>query len=250
MIDATVKSNLPAFQDATRAYLEDRKVSVRQGLYDQGGRLVRALIKITPPSKKGQGSAAIRLGMFYAVRLLKPQDFRSSVMKDLIRKRNEEALINALEDRRFPIKDIVDFSPSLVERERRRGRVPKTAREKGLATFDMRGYNATKRAKEAKVGEAKGGWAQSLNKLTGKPAAAWIQRHADAGTIEDKADQSSKRGFIRIVNRSAWAGGSHGRRQTEDALKFRSEMIARDQQLREERETRKRFQRILAKVKN
>ena len=76
------------------------------------------------------------------------------------------------------------------------------------------------------VGQAKGGWAASLRRLLGKPA-AWYAKHEKSGAFVDNLHNTSKPEFTGI-NRSAWARGGDQDRILGMAMEGRAMAMTKD----------------------
>ncbi len=225
------------FSEAIGAYIRELNLSLPDGLRRQFGLLMtKNLIPLTPPKDKVQGEKAVKRDVGRAVRVLRAKDFESRGIRRLIRRKDYGAL-QKLFGRLKGLTDLAQatfgpFTPKMHLSQRgSRGRVPqrKTVR---YATADEQEVNAYIKERQKWVGQAKGGWAKAAKALGHSPA-GWIARHEQAGEFTDTLD--SVGGYVRAVNRSAWAKSGEDDRRVETALASRARSMRADLRRRAER---------------
>jgi hypothetical protein len=214
-------SNSEAFSESLREFIRFYGVELPKALRYQSRLLAQEFIRKTPAKTRAQGRRAVERDIQRAVRPLRPQDFKSRNIRALIRKRDYHALETVFS--RFPESSdlrkvsVLSFDSKLHQQARdRRGRIQSFKRKVTPDSDAVKKYVAEIKTH---VGQAKGGWANSLINLGGRPA-AWISEHANAGSVEDHA--SSIRGYIQMTNRSDWAGSGDEDRVIEKSLRSRS----------------------------
>ena len=77
------------------------------------------------------------------------------------------------------------------------------------------------------VGQAKGGWVDSLLTLGGN-CAGWISRHRRAGTCIDNLKKDCDPLRFTMINRSKWARGGDEDRIVDKVMENRAAMIKKD----------------------
>jgi hypothetical protein len=214
------------YAEALREFIRERGTTLPKALRFEGRQLALRLVKFTPPKTRAQGRKAVARDIQRAVRPLRPADFSSKRIRQLIRKRDYGALeaVFARFPQGSPLRGVSVVEPRFPEMHQEarasRGRVLKFQGKVTPDTDKVRDYIKTV---QDRVGRGRAGWAVSLIALGGKPS-GWIVRHAkgDTGTFEDRADV---RGYLRMENRSEWAEAGDEDRIVANAIRSRTRNI-------------------------
>lgn len=217
MLDLSVHTR--EFNDAVNRYVLVLGKDARQAIRYQSMLLGKRLIQFTPPATRAQGRKAVARDIERAVTPLRPLDFKSPGIRRLIRARDYaglEAVFARFEQGPFARFTVRPFSPELHRSKRdRRGRVTRSAK---VATPDAKEVREYVREVQQRVGRAKGGWVRTVTHLGGS-APAWLTQHAGTGTVEDRTAELNP--YVRMRNRSEWAGDSEVNRVLATAFRSR-----------------------------
>lgn len=223
-MNLTFQSDAKEHSAALLEFARYKRFTTARALRFEGRQLAALLIKLTPPRNRSQGRAAVSRDIRRAVRPLRPQDFDSPKLKALIRARDYAGLqivFQRIERGEFRNALVKAFDPSLHrDAQKSRGRVLKST---GVVTPDSDLVRDYIKKIQDNVGGGKGGWAESLIHLGGKTA-AWISRHRNQGSVEDKADNAVS-AYIKMSNESEWAEGGDEDRIVANAIRTRTTAI-------------------------
>ncbi|MCL4179164.1 MAG: hypothetical protein KJ072_15660 [Verrucomicrobia bacterium] len=225
-MNATVDIEYQDYAQAFSEFIRERGTLLPKALRGEGRQLASRLVRFTPPKTLSQGRKAVARDVRRAVLPLRPGDFDSKRIRQLIRKRDyaglEAVFANFPESHQLHGVTVGEAKlPGMHQEARdRRGRVRKF---RGKATPDADKVRDYIKEVQARVGRGRSGWAVALVELGGKPP-AWVVRHAgrDTGKIEDRSDLQ---GYIRMENRSEWAEAGDEDRIVANAVRSRSRSI-------------------------
>lgn len=225
----SVRVDTSGFEDAMAQYLRLKKVSLSQGVREQAKLLAKELIADTPPTKgtvggkslsaRAAGRARVARDITRAVRPLDPREWQSKVIRDLIRRKDYEALAAVME--RFSSDTVLSFEDIIHIKARVAGRVRKKLPQ---ATPDHQEHRAYVKKVQDRVGTAKGGWVASFEKMGGK-APAWLQSKRSAGTVVDLTQATDP--SVEMINRANWAEDSMATAIVNKALRRRQGRMVR-----------------------
>lgn len=205
MIEGNIDArNLDLFQQSLTEYAAASEEDAHTSMRHQARLLAMRLVRLTPPSKMGQGKKRVARDIRRAMRPLRPIDFDNKSISNLIRKRDYDALRVIFERSGSNIKEMGPFDASKHIDAQKDGSV---RRATGYATADVKELNAYIRRKQGNVGKAKGGWAAGVMKFNGR-VASWISKHVGEGSVTDNIATD---GTITLRNHSAWAS-NHSKR--------------------------------------
>jgi hypothetical protein len=246
--------NAPEWDKAFVKWVGVANLSIRDAMRTQGRLLFERLINwrggaiATPPQGQAQGKRAVQRDIYRAVFPLRADGFNDPKLRKHVRQVVTEGNHVALQEmvrggvfgQNVSKAFVAEFDPEMHKSQRKsRGRVPRTsAKSYRYATDDVAKLKEYIVKRQAMVGQAKGGWAKALRRLLGKPA-AWYDKHAKAGTYEDRLSNASKPEFVGI-NRSAWASGGDQDRIMGMALEGRAMAMTKDIERMLENEWKKR----------
>lgn len=219
-----------AFSESLGRYITELNLSMKDGLRKQFGLLLaKNLIPLTPPKGKIQGEKTVKRDVNRAVRVLRPKDFKSKKIRQMIRKRDYQGL-QILFGRLKGLSDLAkaEFGPfdeRMHQGQRTKRGAVSEKRYVHFATADEDKVRAYIKERQGWVGQAKGGWAKAARALGHTPG-GWITRHERFGEFTDTLDNLG--GYIRAVNRSAWAKSGEDERRVETALASRARAIDAD----------------------
>jgi hypothetical protein len=215
-----------AYGEALAEFIRYHGATLPKALRSEGRQLALRLVKFTPPKTLSQGRKAVARDIQRAVQPLKPAQFDSKRIRQLIRKKDREALEAVFGN--FPntssLHGVKVIDPNFPEDHRkardRRGRVRKFQRVVTPDAAKVRDYIKTV---QERVGRGRAGWAVALLALGGNTQ-GWIVRHAkpDTGEIQDRSDV---RGFIQMDNRSEWAEAGDEDRIVANAIRSRTRNV-------------------------
>lgn len=245
---ATFKSNYPKWHAA----FEDWAATCRMGIVDawryQAKQIASALVlgyepggrkdwnQSTPPNDRKQGEGAVVRDIHRAVFPLRADGFRDLKVRKKVSiavRSDDVAALQAMvtagvfgQNRvHMTVRPAGNEFTSHQQSRQSRGRVnSKRPRFATVGNTYLKQYVA-----EAKrgVGQAKGGWASSLEALGGKPP-AWVARHKRAGTCIDNLKPGLTDLSFVMINRSKWANDSEAQRITDSVVGNRAEQIKAD----------------------
>jgi hypothetical protein len=225
-MNATVDIEYQEYAQAFSEFIRERGALLPKALRGEGRQLASRLVKFTPPKTLAQGRKAVARDIQRAVLPLRPGDFDSKRIRQLIRKRDHSALEAVFAN--FPDRNqlhgvsvIEPRFPDMHQQARdRRGRIRKFQK---VVTPDADKVRAYIKEVQGRVGRGRSGWAVALLALGGKPQ-AWVVRHArrDTGRFEDR---SSMEGYIRMENRSEWAEAGDEDRIVANAVRSRTRSV-------------------------
>ncbi len=190
----------------------------------------------TPPETRKQGQAAVKRDIYRAVFPIKAKGFRNLKLRrrisDAVAALSYEALQTMARAGVFGQglvgAQVQPFQPSMHESQRRsRGRVHDNKGNYKFATPNTDALAQYVKKKQGNVGQAKGGWVESLIRLGGHTA-AWIAKHARAGAFEDRLKPGATEVGFTMINRSAWASGGDEDRIIQQAMAYREGRIRED----------------------
>lgn len=216
MIDISAES--AAFSQAVTRYILELGKDARGAVRKQSELLGKRLVQFTPAKTRAQGRKVVDRDIRRAVNPLRPADFKSPVIRKLIRERNLPALeaIFARFDGGMAGYKVRAFSPELHTSKRdRRGRVTRPAK---VVTPDAGLVRDYIREVQKRVGRGKGGWVRTITTMGGT-VPAWLQPHQVTGTVEDLIESPNP--TVRMKNHSEWAGDINADRVLKAALESR-----------------------------
>ena len=211
------------FKDALLSFIRHQGIEFREGLRIQGRLLAEQIIKFTPPKNRAQGNNAVRRDIGRVFNPLNPN--KLTKISRLIRSRDNAALqrfIDGLKDGPLKGKKVISFSPSVHRNmQKSRGRVQTAS---SFVTPDFDEVKAYIKKIQKNVGQAKGGWAASVNGLGGS-VSSWIDRHRGSGSMEDRTNEVPA--YITMTNASVWASGGDDGRIVANAIQSRTVRIVK-----------------------
>lgn len=225
-MNATFDIEYQEYAQAFSEFIRERGTLLPKALRGEGKQLASRLVRFTPPKTLSQGRKAVARDIERAVTPLKPGNFDSKRIRQLIRKRDHAGLEAVFAN--FPDRSllhgvsVVDprFPAMHQEARDRRGRVRRFQRVVTPDGDKVRNYI---RKVQGRVGRGRWGWAIALQALGGKPQ-AWVVRHADRG-LGRLEDRSNVEGYIRMENRSEWAKAGDEDRIVANAVRSRTRSV-------------------------
>lgn len=171
---------------------------------------LEAIIRLTPPKSKSQGTMAVRRDIYRAVQPFNVSDFRNKRLEEIVKKKDYAAFDafarniggnDTLKNARA-----APWDPRLHEDRRdRRGRVRSTAKPWFLLGRADRGaLRRYIREKTDNVGIAASGWLRALHLLGGRES-AFVERHGEGwGQVKDERANLTNPS-VTAINRTPWA---------------------------------------------
>lgn len=245
---ATFKTNYPEWQQAFDDWAATCKMGIVAAWRYQAKQIASALVlgyepggkkswnKSTPPNNRQQGEGALVRDIHRSVFPLRADGFRDVKVRKRVSVavRAEDvvglqAMVTAgvFGAQRINVRVLPAGNEYTAHQQSRssRGRVRlKTPRFAVPGNAYLKKY--IKEAKRA-VGQAKGGWAASLEALGGR-APYWVARHQRAGTCIDNLKQGQAELSFSMINRSKWSGDGEAERITSAVVGNRTELIKAD----------------------
>lgn len=171
---------------------------------------LEAIIRLTPPKSKSQGTMAVRRDIYRAVQPFNVSDFRNKRLEKIVRQRDYAAFDAFARNIRGndKLKNVrgAPFDPRLHQDKRdNRGRVRSEAKPWFLLGRADRGaLRKYLRKKTGNVGIAAAGWLRALHLLGGRES-QFVERHGEGfgSVIDDRANVTNP--SVTAINRTPWA---------------------------------------------
>jgi hypothetical protein len=190
----------------------------------------------TPPNNRKRGEGALVRDIHRAVFPLRANGFRDvklrkqitvAVREDDVKKLQALVRAGVFGHDRVHMRVLPAGNEYTAHQQSRasRGRVlHKTPRFATVGNAYLKEY--IKESKHA-VGQAKGGWAASLEALGGR-APAWVARHKKAGTCVDNLREGITELLFSMRNHAKWADDEEAQRIVDSVMANRAELVKAD----------------------
>lgn len=224
--DLTFDVDSVRFDRALRSFVEELGWDSEKAVKENTRLLILQIIKFTPPKTYSQGIKAVERDINRAMTVLDPDKWRSPKIRDIIRRKDLNALREMV--RRIPaISDykVENFDPQRLHESKRdrRGRIQ---RSKKVFVVDKAGHKAYVKHKKGNVGSAKAGWYPGLV-ASGGTAPNFIAKHSSNFGDADVNDLRDKRNpRIRVRNFSVAAQSLNAQNHTvNSAVRMRARVM-------------------------
>jgi len=202
-VNLTAQTNAEEINRQLSVYLARARARRREALRRVGARVVRKLLRFTPPRTKRQGEKAVRRDLSRAVALLTPGTFTDRRIQLAIRARDYVAMQAIFANiKKGPLKgaQVLPFKPELHQEARdARGRVRSPT---GIFTLDRVQWRTYLKRVLDRVGLAKGSWAESALALH-EDVLPWAERHRKAGKYREQSAAGGP--VLEMISNTEWA---------------------------------------------
>lgn len=250
---ATFKVDYPDWFNAFQGWVDYCGMNIVEGFRFQAKQIASALVngyeevgrkswnQSTPPNDRKQGEAAVARDITRSIYPLRADGFRDVKVRKAVQVavRNEDvpalqAMVRAgvFGANRVNIKVLPAGNEWTAHQNSRssRGRVRLQRPNYAVPAPTWEYIRRYIREQQQGVGQAKGGWAKSLEALGGR-VPAWVSRHRKAGLFVDNLKEGQAQIGCSMINRSKWGAydeGGEASRIVDQVMSVRERMIEAD----------------------